>query len=33
VFEEHRPLRIALKKTKRLLTGAPLVTEKESLMY
>lgn len=33
VFEEHRPLRMALKKTKRLLTGKQLVTQKESLMY
>lgn len=33
VFEEHRPLRMALKKTRRLLTGQPLVTHKESLMY
>lgn len=33
VFEEYRPLRMAIKKTRRLLTGSPLVTEKERLMY
>jgi hypothetical protein len=33
VFEEHRPLKMALKKFKRLVTGQPLVTHKESLMY
>ncbi|MBK6741282.1 MAG: hypothetical protein IPG64_27220 [Haliea sp.] len=33
VFEKYRPLRIALKKTRRLLTGAELVTQKERLMY
>ena len=33
VFEEHRPYRMALKKAKRLLTGKPMVTHKESLMY
>ena len=33
VFEEHRPLRMAIKKLKRLLTGRQLVTHKESLMY
>ncbi|MEE4660124.1 MAG: 2OG-Fe(II) oxygenase [Halieaceae bacterium] len=33
VFEEHRPLKMAGKKLKRLLTGKPLVTDKESLMY
>lgn len=33
VFEEHRPLRMAVKKLRRLLTGAELVTEKERLMY
>jgi len=33
VFEEYRPLRMAFKKTRRLLTGAQLVTEKERLMY
>ena len=33
VFEEHRPLRMAAKKMRRLLTGAELVTEKERLMY
>tara|TARA_R110002072_G_scaffold935_23_gene7787 strand:+ start:6249 stop:7004 length:756 start_codon:yes stop_codon:yes gene_type:complete len=33
VFEEHRPLRMVVKKTRRLFTGAPLVTEKERLMY
>jgi 2-oxoglutarate-Fe(II)-dependent oxygenase superfamily protein len=33
VFEEYRPLRMLLKKLRRLFTGAPLVTEKERLMY
>lgn len=33
VFEEHRPLRMALKRARRLLTGKQLVTHKESLMY
>lgn len=33
VFEEHRPLKMASKKLKRLVTGKPLVTHKESLMY
>ena len=33
VFEEHRPLKMAAKKLRRLLTGKPLVTHKESLMY
>lgn len=33
VFEEHRPLRLAIKKTRRLLTGSALVTDKERLMY
>ena len=33
VFEEHRPLKVAAKKFKRLVTGKPLVTHKESLMY
>ncbi|MDJ0877322.1 MAG: 2OG-Fe(II) oxygenase [Halieaceae bacterium] len=33
VFEEHRPLKMAAKKFKRLVTGKPLVTHKESLMY
>ena len=33
VFEEHRPFKMATKKLKRLLTGKPLVTHKESLMY
>ena len=33
VFEEHRPVKTAVKKLKRLLTGKPLVTDKEALMY
>jgi hypothetical protein len=33
VFEEHRPVKTALKKVRRFLTGKPLVTHKESLMY
>jgi hypothetical protein len=33
VFEEHRPLRMAVKKAKRLLSGSPLATDKERLMY
>jgi len=33
VFEEHRPLKMAIKKLKRALTLQPLVTDKESLMY
>ena len=33
VFEEHRPIKVAVKKFKRLVTGKPLVTHKESLMY
>ncbi len=33
VFEEYRPVHRAKKRLKRLLTGAPLVTEKERLMY
>tara|TARA_B110000503_G_scaffold75368_1_gene116348 strand:- start:19677 stop:20432 length:756 start_codon:yes stop_codon:yes gene_type:complete len=33
VFEEYRPLRMAFKKVRRLLTGSALVTEKERLMY
>ena len=33
VFEEYRPARMAVKKLRRLVTGAELVTEKERLMY
>ena len=33
VFEEHRPVRMAAKKFRRLLTGSELVTEKERMMY
>jgi hypothetical protein len=33
VFEEHRPLRMAAKRARRLLTGKELVTDKERLMY
>lgn len=33
VFEEHRPLRMAAKRLRRLLTGQQLVTDKERLMY
>jgi hypothetical protein len=33
VFEDYRPLRMFVKKAKRLLTGKPMVTEKEGLMY
>jgi hypothetical protein len=33
VFEEYRPFHMAWKKTRRLLTGKQLVTQKESLMY
>jgi hypothetical protein len=33
VFEEHRPLKMAGKRVKRLLSGKPLTTHKESLMY
>ncbi len=33
VFEEHRPVHMAAKRFKRLLTGAELVTDKERLMY
>lgn len=33
VFEEVRPVHMAVKKFKRLLRGKPLVTEKEALMY
>ncbi len=33
VFEEYRPMKMAAKKLRRLLTGAELVTEKERLMY
>ncbi len=33
VFEEYRPVKMALKKLKRLLSGKPAVTHKESLMY
>jgi len=33
VFEEHRPVHMALKKAKRALTGKQLATHKESLMY
>ncbi len=33
VFEEHRPLKMAAKKFKRLLSGKPPLTHKESLMY
>jgi hypothetical protein len=33
VCEEYRPLRMALKRTRRLLTGSELVTQKERLMY
>ncbi len=33
VFEEHRPLRMTLKKARRMVRGKPLVTHKESLMY
>ena len=33
VFEEYRPIHMATKRLRRLLTGAELVTEKERLMY
>ena len=33
VFEEHRPLHMATKRLRRLVTGKQLVTDKESLMY
>jgi hypothetical protein len=33
VFEEHRPLRMATKRLRRLFTGKQLVTDKERLMY
>jgi len=33
VFEEYRPLRVALKKARRLVTGKELVTDKERVMY
>jgi hypothetical protein len=33
VFEEYRPIHMAFKKLRRLLTGAQLVTDKERLMY
>ena len=33
VFEEYRPLRMAVKKLRRLVTGKQLVTDKERLMY
>lgn len=33
VFEEYRPVKMAGKKLRRLLTGKELVTEKERLMY
>ncbi|MFT4613052.1 MAG: hypothetical protein ACI9NT_000186 [Bacteroidia bacterium] len=33
VFEEHRPIRTAVKIAKRFVTGKTLVTHKESLMY
>ncbi len=33
VFEEHRPMHMALKKLQRLLTGKTMVTQKEGLMY
>jgi hypothetical protein len=33
VFEEYRPLRMMIKKLKRLLTGKEPVTHKEGLMY
>jgi 2OG-Fe(II) oxygenase superfamily len=33
VFEEYRPMKMAAKKLRRLLTGSALVTEKERLMY
>lgn len=33
VFEEHRPLHMALKRARRMLTGKEKVTHKESLMY
>lgn len=33
VFEEHRPLHMALKRARRALTGKERVTHKESLMY
>ncbi|MEM8659452.1 MAG: 2OG-Fe(II) oxygenase [Pseudomonadota bacterium] len=33
VFEEHRPVRMAAKKLRRLVTGKELVTDKERLMY
>ncbi len=33
VFEEYRPVHMALKKARRLLSGAPLVSDKERLMY
>ena len=33
VFEERRPLRLALKRLRRLALGKPLVTQKERVMY
>lgn len=33
VFEEYRPVKMAVKRLRRLLTGKSLVTHKESLMY
>ncbi len=33
VFEEHRPVKMAVKRLKRLVTGKALVTDKEGLMY
>ncbi len=33
VFEEHRPARMLAKRARRLVTGKPLVTDKERLMY
>jgi hypothetical protein len=33
VFEEHRPAKTLVKRIKRLLTGKPMITHKESLMY
>ena len=33
VFEDYRAIRVAKKKLRRLVTGQPLVTEKERHMY
>ncbi|MFV8817804.1 2OG-Fe(II) oxygenase [Haliea sp. E17] len=33
VFEAHRPLRLASKRLKRILSGKPPVTDKERMMY